>query len=255
MQVAIVGLAPSTHDQAPFEDPDWETWGLPWDEDMWPYLDRLFEIHPLELLRHHDARRPPGYEDRLKSLDSLLYMQKAYSEIPNALEYPVKRVSDYLGVDYFNSSISYIMALAMAEGAEKIGIWGVDMVDLETDIPSYLSEFAYQRPNMEYLIGFARGKGIDVYIPPESPLVRFHGEGIPLGTIYPSYPNRYGYLEREMHDKEIESIANKMIKGKKAPLKKEKSKDPTDAAGWLRKAYVDHDPADGAPKVGNMGYV
>ena len=56
-------------------------------------------------------------------------------------------------------------------------------------------------------------------------------------------------------DKELESIANKMIKGKKVSPKKEKSNDPTDAMGWLKKAYIDNDPADGAPKVGNIGYV
>ena len=32
-------------------------------------------------------------------------------------------------------------------------------------------------------------------------------------------------------------------------------KEPTDAVGWLKKAYIDHDPADGAPKVGGIGYV
>ena len=34
-----------------------------------------------------------------------------------------------------------------------------------------------------------------------------------------------------------------------------KSKDPKDAIGWLKKAYIDNDPSDGAPKVGNIGYV
>jgi len=59
-----------------------------------------------------------------------------------------------------------------------------------------------------------------------------------------------------MKDKDIEIAVERMvIKGKKSPPKASKSKDPTDAAGWLRKAYVDNDPADGAPKVGNMGYV
>ena len=59
-----------------------------------------------------------------------------------------------------------------------------------------------------------------------------------------------------MKDKDIETAVNAMIIGKKkAPTKTAKSKDPTDAAGWLRKAYVDADPDDGAPKVGNMGYV
>ena len=58
-----------------------------------------------------------------------------------------------------------------------------------------------------------------------------------------------------MKDKEIESIAKKMIKGKKSAPKVEESKEPTDAMGWLKKAYIDNDPKDGAPKVGNIGYV
>jgi hypothetical protein len=72
-----------------------------------------------------------------------------------------------------------------------------------------------------------------------------------------------------MKDKEIESIANKMIKGKvpkdsskpREPNPKGKggkyitAKEPTDAMGWLKKAYIDNDPKDGAPKVGDIGYV
>ena len=60
-----------------------------------------------------------------------------------------------------------------------------------------------------------------------------------------------------MKDKDIETAVNRMIikEKKSSPKKTSKSKEPTDAAGWLRKAYVDADPADGAPKVGNMGYV
>ena len=55
-------------------------------------------------------------------------------------------------------------------------------------------------------------------------------------------------------DKEIEGIANKMIKGKKKVAPK-KSTEPQDAMGWLKKAYIDADPKDGAPKVGDIGYV
>ena len=46
-----------------------------------------------------------------------------------------------------------------------------------------------------------------------------------------------------------------MIKGKKSIPKVNKPKEPTDAMGWLKKAYIDSDPKDGAPKVGNIGYV
>ena len=56
-------------------------------------------------------------------------------------------------------------------------------------------------------------------------------------------------------DKEIESVASKMVKGKKSPKKSTVSKEPKDAIGWLKKAYIDNDPADGAPKVGDIGYV
>ena len=206
-QIAIVGLSPSTHDDAPYNDPEWEVWGLPWDEGKYPHFNRLFEMHPLELLRKPEAHRPPGYEDRLRNLDSTLYMQEEYEDIPNASRYPIENVTNFIGDDYFNSSISYLLGLAILEclmkyyqtswsTTGKIGIWGVDMADLEPqpgDL-SYVSEFAYQRPNMEYLIGYARGRGIEVYIPPESPLTKFHGEGIPLGEMYPSYPTRYGYL-------------------------------------------------------------
>ena len=55
-------------------------------------------------------------------------------------------------------------------------------------------------------------------------------------------------------DKEIEGIANKMIKCKKTAAPK-KSSEPQDAMGWLKKAYIDADPKDGAPKVGDIGYV
>ena len=66
-------------------------------------------------------------------------------------------------------------------------------------------------------------------------------------------------------DKELDKAANRMFKGK-APISKEptpkgkggkfvSAKEPTDAIGWLKKAYVDNDPKDGAPKVGDIGYV
>jgi hypothetical protein len=58
-----------------------------------------------------------------------------------------------------------------------------------------------------------------------------------------------------MNDKELDAVVKKMGKRKKSEPKASKPKEPTDAAGWLRKAYIDNDPSDGAPKVGNIGYV
>ena len=119
-QVAIVGLSPSTHDDAPYTDPDWEVWGLPWDNGRFPYFDRLFDVHPLECIKEAiPSFYPPNYLDRLRELDVPLYMQEAYDEIPNSTEYPLGSVSELVG-DYYNSSIAYMLGLAIYEGYDKI---------------------------------------------------------------------------------------------------------------------------------------
>ena len=55
-------------------------------------------------------------------------------------------------------------------------------------------------------------------------------------------------------DSELDAVASKMVKSKKSPVPK-KPAGPQTAKEWLEKAYIDADPADGAPKVGNIGYV
>ncbi len=185
-------MAPSTHDDAPYEDPDWEVWGLPWDEERWPYFDRLFDIHPLECIREAiPTFYRYGYEDRLRDI-KYLYMQEAYPDIPNAIKYPLEEVSALVG-DYYNSSIAYMLGLAIYEKADKIGLWGVDMAEKGTW--GHANEYRDERPNAEYLIGFAKGRGIEVYIPDECPLLKFNGE-FPLGKVMPHYNHRYGFLEK-----------------------------------------------------------
>ena len=184
LNVAIVGLSRSTHDDAPWSDPTWEKWGLPWDDGYWLWCNRLFEMHALELIESVPCRKP-GYIDLLNSVEVPLYMQDEYKEIQRSKRYPFEDVSKVTG-DYFNSSIAYMLALAIYEKADKIGLWGVDMAADE--------EYFYQRPNIEYLLGLARGKGIEIYIPEESPILKFHGEGIKFGDSFPTYKGRYGWL-------------------------------------------------------------
>lgn len=180
-EVAIVGLSTTTHDQAPF----WkgtEMWGLPWDEGYWRQYSRLFEMHDIKLLTDVECRKE-GYLDRLRDCDTILYMQEAY--FPSATAFPFEEVAKVTG-EYWNSSIAYMLALAITENYEKISIYGVDMRAEE--------EYFYQRPNCEYLIGLARSKGIDVAIPDESPLCKFDGRAIRYGRELQTYPKRYGKL-------------------------------------------------------------
>ena len=176
LKVAIIGLASSTHDQAPWDDVTWEKWGLPWDDAGWPKMSRHFEMHDMRLLMSDYSRRKEGYFDRLKDCPAL-YTQE---------NYPFEAVGESIGQEYWNSSIAYIMAMAIHEGAKEIAIYGVDM--------SGSDEYGYQRPNMEYLIGLARGKGVKVTIPKESELCKFQPTGIKFYDYIPNYIDRYGWL-------------------------------------------------------------
>jgi hypothetical protein len=143
----------------------WEKWGLAWDADALRY-ERAFEMHD----DYSDLSA--SYEERLKQLP-VLYMQD--NRLAHATLYPFDEVAKTCGA-YWESSIAYITALAIHEGAEAIGLYGVDM--------DAASEYGYQKPNMEYLIGLAKGKGIEVFIPDSSPLLKFSGKF--------GYAGRYG---------------------------------------------------------------
>lgn len=184
LKVAIVGLSPSTHDLAPWADSSWEKWGLPWDDKGWALMSRHFEMHDMRLLDSPHSKRKEGYWGRLQDCERL-YIQAPDARLPNAAVYPFDEVAKTTSA-YWNSSIAYAMALAIHEGAEEIGVFGVDM---ESD-----EEYGYQKPNMEYLIGLARGRGIKVMIPDASPLCKFNSNGIRFYEHAPVYVERYGWL-------------------------------------------------------------
>lgn len=184
LKVAVIGLSPNTHGEAPWEDPTWEMWGLPWDNFGWPRFSRTFEMHDMRLLESAHSQREAGYFDRLRDCQSL-YMQRPDAAIPNAAQYPFDEVARTTGA-YWNSSIAYALAMAIHEGAEEIGIYGVDMNGTD--------EYGYQRPNIEYLIGLAIGRGVKVTIPQKSPLCTFSPTGIWFYDHMPTYTDRYGWL-------------------------------------------------------------
>lgn len=177
MKVAILGLSEATRAEAPWADESVEKWGLAWDP-AWAHMHRLFEMHDRTALA---ILQPPEYLNRLREIWVPLYMQEAYEDLP-AIRYPFASVAHDIGAPYWNSSVAYMVALAIHEGVEEIGIYGVEM---RAD-----DEYGYQRPNMEYLIGVARGKGIKVLIPDESPLCKFQQVG-----PHVTYLDRYGSTE------------------------------------------------------------
>ena len=176
-KIAIIGRCYSTRSDAPWEDPSWELWTLAWDPV--PVTHRIFETHKNFRMYLGSKEEGDFHVSGLRMSKVPVYMLERHDDIPMSVKYPMGLIGDLIGktregYPYLESSIAYMMALAIweSEPGDRIAIFGVD---LHCD-----SEYAFQRPNMEYLIGLARGKGIKVYIPPQSALCT-HQMGVPYG--------------------------------------------------------------------------
>lgn len=162
-KVAIVGFTPS-RDQAPYANPDFEIWALNDLFEAIPRCDRLFQIHLRQAVDTYSTRgEHASYIERLRSLKVPIYMIEKYPDIPNSIRYPLEQMLELYG-PYFTNTISYMIALATYEGFEEIHIYGVDM--------AVGTEYAQQRPSCEYHIGIAKGKGIRIFIPHQSDLLK-----------------------------------------------------------------------------------
>lgn len=173
-KLAIVGTAPSSIHLAPYNNPDYEIWGL---NGVYSYIDfpnitnftRWFDIHSLDAIK--EVYKHPqyqhygvGYVEWLQNLSIPVFMQEKYEEIPTSLKYPLEEILARFPRKYFTNTVSWMLALAIYEGYEDISIFGVDMCVAD--------EYACQRPSCEYFIGYAEGLGIKVYLPDQSDLLK-----------------------------------------------------------------------------------
>jgi len=193
-KIAIVGCSDSK-DLAPFQDKNWQIWGV---NNLFfhiPRWDKWFEIH--NITKNDDGvwmRRGSAnfrgqdinaYIADLAKMTCPVMMQQHWDDIPNSTSYPLDEIKARFGsiLGWYNKSlpegidterantrlygtntVTYMILLAIMEGATHIGVWGVDMaVD---------TEYHYQRPSCEFALGVAIGLGIQVYVPAEADLMK-----------------------------------------------------------------------------------
>lgn len=204
-KVAICGSASSSLKFAPVDDDSIEIWSLAWRQDL-PRVDRMFDIHDFDLSSFEARKLPEQYRQYLANVGVPCYLTKPDAAIPNGVPYPIHQVAEFLSkvddnVDgyYFSSSIGYMLALALFEGYKEIHFYGVDLIDDD--------EYGFQRPNLEYLIGLARGWGRKVYIPPTSALCKF-----PYLYGY-QHPPAYGPFTKSFFETRIKQYKEKVEGG------------------------------------------
>jgi hypothetical protein len=182
-KVAIVGGSKSRF-KAPYDDDTWDIWAFSSIRLPTPRITRWFELHSLEDLQgqlKHDTPYRLSYRRYLQfmlQLDCPIYMQRTHEEIPNSVEYPLQAALDAFG-KCFTSTVSYLIALAILEGYETIGVWGIRL--------KIKTIYARQRPGVEYLLGVAKQRGIHIYLPKSSPL------HIPTSPVITPTDILYGY--------------------------------------------------------------
>jgi hypothetical protein len=160
--VLILGCASSTIRQSPVKRKHTEIWALVpmfgLHPRVAPLISRWFDIHS-----HDTSNRHRGWWEWAVQHQPRCFLQEPHDDLKKSEAYPIEEMKSRFG-PYFTSSISYMLALAIARGYRWIGLYGVDMASG--------SEYYHQRACCEYLIGLARGSGIQVEIPEGSALLR-----------------------------------------------------------------------------------
>jgi hypothetical protein len=178
-KIAIVGSAPSSINLAPYADSDWEIWGTsPGVFGVAPRTNIWFEMH-----RFHSAE--PGrsgaagtvphfspeytaflrtYQDRVNVGDAKVFMSATHDDIPSSVRYPFDDIQAKYGLYHWSSTIAWMLALAIEQEPDEIGLWGVDMAAQE--------EYLKQRGDCQHFIRLAKEKGIKITLPVESDLMQ-----------------------------------------------------------------------------------
>ena len=168
-KVAIVGFAEGHRHLAPFDDPDYEIWGINRLHAIMPdkRFDRWWDIHPLSPMYDQDT----DHQKFLAAFPGVVFLRPedvGVYNIPNGFPYPKGYVVQRYG-RYFNNTISWLLAAAIVMGYKTVALYGVDMAQ---DSQLAGGEYAHQRPSCEFFLGLARGLGIEVEIPEGSDLLK-----------------------------------------------------------------------------------
>lgn len=169
-KLCILGTA-STMKEAPFEDDDYEFWGvsgLLGSADC-KKLDRIFEIHPW-----YEVRSMLPLLQTMEESNAPIYMQEVQEEVPRSVKFPRDEVAEMFKLDvmgdhlYVTNTITWMILLGIYEGYTDFNLFGVHM--------AHDMEYAYQRASCSWALGIIHGymlagKDYRIHLPDESELM------------------------------------------------------------------------------------
>jgi hypothetical protein len=192
-KIALIGKAPSSVHLAPYANPEWEIWilnTLGYLNEI-PRWDRQFELHDIELTKDKAYGQYNQWLQEQSKGTRPVILRDAPAEDwgTAACGFPYDAVfrtfSHLAGRKYLTNTVSLMIALAVHEHIEKhlgqevaeLGLFGIDMAQhalKQGHAGWFTSEYARQRPSVEYWVGIAEGYGIRVHIPKQSDILKCH---------------------------------------------------------------------------------
>ena len=190
-KIAICGFASSTRDLIPINDPAWIIGGMNQLYRHIPRADYWFDIHANWAEGNVDGTDHPRW---IAECGIPVYMTDRIAGAPTTVRYPIERYLSKFGIDYFTSTVSYMLAWAideidqavehrlammptnggtMADAAAlvkslyseyTIGVFGIDLIVGD--------EYDFQKSCVEFWLGAADARGIHVFVPPQSALLK-----------------------------------------------------------------------------------
>lgn len=148
-----------------------EAWGCNYMTN--PEITMLFQVHGDSFVK---ARFLPFYLENPPKVP--LVMQHEWRELPTSVAFPMREHIEFIGFDhilregqrsgrpYHACTMSYMLALAIQmQCYNPIHIYGVDFYS------ELRHESTYERPSVEFYMGFARGRGLTLDLPENSRLM------------------------------------------------------------------------------------
>ena len=210
-EVCILGYAEETRELVHSLDSSVEIWGINMAHmftKKGANLTRWLQIHPRNWASQGQPAtgywgRPKAHFNFLRKFKGDVVMSYKEPDIPNCKVFPFDRFEKLFGVSYYTSSFAYLMAMAIDEGYDKIYFYGVNLTAID--------EYTHQKAGLEFLIGFAKAKGIEVEIPDGSGLLTAPNYGVSTkeGKLQAHVSERLESARDRLHEASANmSIAN-----------------------------------------------
>ena len=155
-----------------------EIWGCNMSYTLQPGLTGLFIFDPPE----HWLPNKDKYEAFIADVNDLgipIYMQEKHERIPRSVPFPAEALIDEYGFAYFQSTLTWQVAYAISQGFERIIMHRIHCMPDS-------AEYFPQKAGMDFWLGMAYGRGVEIMISDDSHLCRPHPWHSPI----------YGYEQK-----------------------------------------------------------